>query len=570
MTQPLVHEPFEGFTQSDFDVDIAVVGGGVGGAYTAWRLKQQYPKKKIALFEYSNRIGGRLYTVTLPGMPHVHAEVGGMRYIPDSQAFVTNLIGQLNLTPRDFPMGGKDDPGGQNNLMYLRRRLLRAFELQDPSLVPYLMNEVERGMNPDQLQKWVMDLLVPNAAEINQLPAKEAQDAWNQVKVFNGEPLYKLGFWNLLYKVLSSEAYQFMDDAGGYYTNVANTTSVLSLPVFEFGPKIKYKTLVEGYDSIPIAMAKLFDPDAFGRKGKAGRAQQLLFNHRLDSMTRMDRGKKKAYALLFARTHTDAAGRTRDVWSGGHRETVRVFADQVVLAMPRRSLELVRWGPFAFDPDVRGLVESVISQSAFKLFLAYPQPWWRPLNLEAGRSITDMPLRQAFYFQTEQDMPGGEKGNLNSLMMASYNDLGSVPFWKALEEGDPFRGRPNPWVPAGKEVKPHRFEVTEQMVQAAQQQVQEMHGLKFVPEPYSAVYHDWSDDPYGAGWHAWKAGLEFWKLMPKIRRPVADEDVFVCGEAYSINQGWVEGALQTAELMLDENFGMKPPKWLPDGYWLGY
>ena len=50
------------------DLDIAVVGGGVSGAYSAWRLQQAFPKKKIALFEYSDRIGGRLYTVTLSGL----------------------------------------------------------------------------------------------------------------------------------------------------------------------------------------------------------------------------------------------------------------------------------------------------------------------------------------------------------------------------------------------------------------------------------------------------------------------------------------------------------------------
>ena len=60
--------------------------------------------------------------------------------------------------------------------------------------------------------------------------------------------------------------------------------------------------------------------------------------------------------------------------------------------------------------------------------------------------------------------------------------------------------------------------------------------------------------------------------MPKIRQPVPGEDVFVCGEAYSINQGWVEGALHTAELMLEEHFGLDRPKWLPppDKYSRGY
>lgn len=550
MARQLTHEPFKGFNEADFEVDIAVVGGGVAGVYTALRLKQSFPEKRIAVFEYSNRTGGRLYTITLPGMPDVHAEVGGMRFIPETQPFVRELVAKLNLTPRDFPMGASNDPSGTNNLLYLRRRLLRASDLKDPTKIPYQMDITEQGMTPDELQKYVMDSLVPNASQLT-------QDEWNRMRVFNGEELYKLGFWNVLYKALSSEAYQYMYDAGGYYTNVANTNAVLALPVADYGANVVYKTLEEGYDSIPLRLERLYR-DLHG---------EYRYNHRLDSMTRM---ADQRYALLFVRTQTDERGRTSDIEVDGDKQTARVFAKKVVLALPRRALELIRWDPFAFDSTVRDLLSSVISQAAFKLFLAYPYPWWRPLGLWAGRSITDMPLRQSFYFGTQCERKGNLK-NTNSLMMVSYNDLGSVPFWKALEEGDEFRGRPNPFVPDHDAlVKKHRFTVTEQMVQAAQQQLRELHGLRFIPEPYSAVYHDWSDDPYGGGWHAWKAGMKFWELMPRVRKPVENEDVFICGEAYSLAQGWVEGALQTAELMLEEHFDLKRPDWLPSTYNLGY
>jgi monoamine oxidase len=555
MSHPLIHEAFVPTDETDLDVDIAVVGAGVAGAYSAWRLKQQYPEKRITLFEYSNRVGGRLYSVPMPGMPHINAELGGMRYIPKTQAFVRELIETLGLPNREFPMGAEDDPGGMNNLVYLRRRLMRAKDLTDPAMVPYLLNPTEQGMNPDQLQRYVMNSLVPNAENLT-------QDEWNATKVFNGEDLYKTGFWNLLYRVLTSEAYQFMDDAGGYYTNVANSTSVLSLPVFEFGPDVKYRTLDAGYEALPKAIVQAFQ-DLHG---------DLRPNLRLDSFAR----RGDAYSMLFVKTATDNRGCTDGrTLPGVRKETLKVSAKQVVLAMPRRSLELIRWDPLIEERSVREMVDSVISQAAFKIFLGYPYPWWRVLGLQAGRSITDMPLRQTFYFQTEGEQQGADPKNNNSLMMVSYNDLGSVPFWKALEAqtlgpDSVFHGRPNPFVPKGGELPATPQDITRQMVQAAQDLVREVHGVGFVPEPFTAAYHDWSDDPYGAGWHAWKAGVEFWKVMPKIRKPIASEDVFICGEAYSINQGWVEGALQTAELMLEEHFGMKPPSWLPSDYNLGY
>lgn len=33
------------------DIDIAIIGGGVSGVYSAWRLKEAYPHKKIVVFE---------------------------------------------------------------------------------------------------------------------------------------------------------------------------------------------------------------------------------------------------------------------------------------------------------------------------------------------------------------------------------------------------------------------------------------------------------------------------------------------------------------------------------------
>ncbi len=38
--------------------------------------------------------------------------------------------------------------------------------------------------------------------------------------------------------------------------------------------------------------------------------------------------------------------------------------------------------------------------------------------------------------------------------------------------------------------------------------------------------------------------------------------LLICGEAYSNQQGWVEGALETAEIMLQDYFSLDKPDWL--------
>ena len=81
------------------DVDVAVVGGGIGGIYAGWRLMtsprgaglatnwaKARGNLKVALFEGSDRIGGRLLSARSPLMPDTTAEMGGMRYVSPAQS----------------------------------------------------------------------------------------------------------------------------------------------------------------------------------------------------------------------------------------------------------------------------------------------------------------------------------------------------------------------------------------------------------------------------------------------------------------------------------------------------
>ena len=54
-----------------------------------------------------------------------------------------------------------------------------------------------------------------------------------------------------------------------------------------------------------------------------------------------------------------------------------------------------------------------------------------------------------------------------------------------------------------------------------------------------------------------------------MRHPVPDVDVHVCGEAFSASQGWVEGAINTAERVLETQFGLRRPTWVSAGYSFG-
>ena len=96
--------------------DIAIVGAGIAGLYTAYRLIEKKPKLKIAIFERLNRTGGRLDSdiikLTNDGklvkgkkkqdVNTIKEEQGGMRF-NDSMEELMNLIHKLGLEDQIVP-----------------------------------------------------------------------------------------------------------------------------------------------------------------------------------------------------------------------------------------------------------------------------------------------------------------------------------------------------------------------------------------------------------------------------------------------------------------------------------
>jgi hypothetical protein len=219
----------------------------------------------------------------------------------------------------------------------------------------------------------------------------------------------------------------------------------------------------------------------------------------------------------------------------------------------------------------------------FKLFTCYEEPWWRAVGVTEGRSLTDLPLRQLYYWAVEGEQPGADPNNTNAVLLATYDDTLNIDFWSGYrtwpmhyvlggrggrplpwrgEPGAPYEQRATPFgqVHAGSEGwREHKAPAA--MVREAHRQVKEMHGVPDAPEPYAAAYRDWGDDPFGGGVHVWTAHNKSWEIVPRMVKPLSAFPVYVCGEAYSGTQTWVEGALETAELVLQKHLHLPAPAW---------
>jgi protoporphyrinogen oxidase len=64
-----------------------------------------------------------------------------------------------------------------------------------------------------------------------------------------------------------------------------------------------------------------------------------------------------------------------------------------------------------------------------------------------------------------------------------------------------------------------------------------------IPQPLFFKVHYWQ-----VGAHHWKPGYDSDNISKEILNPI--KNVFVCGEAFSQKQAWIEGALETSEMIL--------------------
>lgn len=544
---------------SDTILDCAIVGGGVAGTYCAWRLSLDESlaagcdKPRLALFEGSDRIGGRLLSLTPPGMPHVIAEMGGMDFL-STHTFVRSLItNKLRLPYTSATLTGSLRQLVPENIAYLRRRHLRLADLTDPTQVPYNLSDAERGSDPGTLISYALEQLLPGVTSLTG-PALETRLQSTQIE---GRPVYGWGFWNLLLQVLSQEAYDFARDSGGFDFTLLNSNAVAMIrKAQEFPLGVQICHLSAGYDQLPLTLYRQFQ--AAGGQGYLGYRLKAV------NTTTLADGSD-GFELLF---YANSTGWGPD--AGG--EPTLVYARSVILAMPRRALELVdQTGVVLGEPRVRQMLTAVTPIPMLKIFLCYANPWWEAAGVKHGRAVSDLPLRQNWYWGIEGDQPGADPDNRNALLMAAFADTMNVEFWEGLldvDALDAYCPQPNPYrdlYPGSDDWLRYRLRATQPLVQEVQRQLGAIHNLPSVPPPYDVAFMDWRVDPYGGGSNYWDHHISPWQYAPRIAQPVPAVPLYICGEAYSNTQGWVEGALETAEAVLQNHFHLAPPDWATQG-----
>jgi len=489
------------------DLDVAIIGGGAAGTYAAWRLALERPHLKTRLFEASERIGGRLHSVAFPPAPHLIVETGGMRFL-DAHRHVAGVARVLELATRVFPVD-RD----ANRVMLRGANFSQADVRAGKAHFPYRVPDKDQTPDADFIDRAIAHVL-PDARRTS------ASD-WRRIRSRYRFKKKLLRDWTnraLLLEGMSEEELALAEDASGYDDWIEGETGLDELDYYfihddESQP---FRTLVGGYQGLPLTLAE--------RAAKAGAG--VATTERLMSL----RTTANGFALAFR----DSLDRLS-----------AVSASSVILALPRRALQGIADFPVARQPRFARLIASVTPIPTCKSLLLYRRPWWREHGIVEGRSITDLPARQFYCFGAEPERMASETADGYGVLM-SYCDEKSVQTWRALAATNAGFAMLDGDAPLAREV--HR-------------EAQLVIGTTEL-SPLAACFQDWTVDPFGGGWHYYALGHDGEADAEAMLKPVPGTELYVCGEAYSHAQGWVEGALERTEAVLQRHFGLAPPAWL--------
>ena len=517
-------------------LDYAIVGGGISGIYSAWRLQEADSTLSIKVFESSDTVGGRLLTVTPPKMPDSRVELGGMRYIVEEHPWVDALVKHLKLDTEALQVGVP------TNIAYLRGKLLRMFELTDPTKIPYNVapNEQDPGILANLTGQAAALSLAPTIKKLLGITVKSWKDLtltsaqWQTVAkngTYEGAPLWSLPMRYLMMRSITREALALDEDSGGYDSILYtwNAADGFGWNLGDFTPVTTYVRIKKGYDQVPLMLA-----DRFQKAGGAVHPNARL--ERFDATS----------GLV-----------TLDIVEGGETKTIQ--AKRLILALPRRSLELLDQTGSVLGPEhteVHELIGSVTPIPLFKLAILYKEAWWEKLPpkgaLTHGRSVTDLPIRQCYYWDVDP--------KTNYAVLLIYDDGRDLDYWAGLRDAKAARFKPA--VEVDDSSAWAKYPAPKRMVEEIHRQLLVMHGNPGgIPQPVAGAYRDWGEDPYGGGANFWHVGVKSYAVAQSIMRPKPSLPVYICGESYSHGQGWVEGALETAEEMLEKHFGLSKPPW---------
>lgn len=489
--------------------DVVIVGAGVSGAFFAARLSQYAPNLRVLVVE-KQAIGGRLQSLLVDKKQPLDAELGGMRLFPAIDDFTMAALRYTGLKTKEV------EGATASNVAFVRGHHVHQGDLPERAGSIY-------NLPPDERDKSSIDI-VNEAIEAEALKLgivktpSEARDAPLVIRrMFRDPRAMHKSFWRMaLDNGMSDEAYQYAIDQSGYqFLQSQWSAAVGTREMFSLGSTDDEHWVVGGYQRLPIELMS---------KAVVSGSVQVHTGVEVSSFSPLTNGGG------------DVSVHLRDVANPSVTQTIR--AGRLVLAAPPPSLLHIQ-APWTLE--ARALFNSVVPWRAFKVWLVFENAkWYRDLDwglARGGKNVTDLPASQIWF-------PFGD----STPAIQIYTDMQKTAFWLDML---PVQNAPPPF-------KWHRpGGPLSSLVKEAVRQIAQTLGIR--PKDVATVER--------VCYAYWETGATFWKssmespavttLRDLSLAPFGTQQpVNIIGDSFSFSQGWTDGAIETADLLLNRLYGI--------------
>ncbi len=566
------------------DTDVLVVGAGMAGLYVAWRLLRGDPDRRVCIVDRMCRTGGRLVSDLIPfGDAEVKEEEGGMRFTLETMDDLMSLLLILGIDDQivPFPMGS-----GGNRLCFRGHSFTNAESAADGFAIwsrLYNLDPAERGIDPRTIIDTAFHRILAENPHFTERPDPRTPEFWQAWRLdcsWAGTPLNEWTLWSLLDAMgYSNECVTLLTRLLGFngtFLSEMNAGAAFQL-LGDFPAEPRFTTLENGFATLPDALAREIGDDHL---------------HLGTTVERIESAGDLGY------TATYTTRRDGDVARG------EITTRTVVLALPRLALEqlyassgVLNQGDADRGHRLWNALQSTTNQPLLKINLYYSTAWWGrcrsgQIPVDFGPNLSDLPLGTVYPFYSIEPavVAGAEyeawlghsgrvptpqvRARLDAIAAEKYEkpaaltiycDYLNVNFWRALQHdrGEMFD---SPTQRTATAAKPRTiFPATQAVVDTATRLFHTLFATDYVPSPVLTSARIWSGattiedgtaEHRGFGAHQWGVDADDRAVIDDLVEPLPG--LFTCGEAFSDYQGWVEGALRSADKVLARAFGLDP------------
>ena len=448
--------------------DYLIIGAGISGLYTAYRLCKKYPQAKIGILEATSYIGGRLHSIKYDGLI---MDGGGARFNTDQHRIIS-LIKEVGLWNKVLPITNDitykpvDVHYKANNIS-----LLDTFPTIDIFIV--------------FMKKYIKEKHIKRDTLINTTILDFATEHFSK-----DYPDIKKHLINI---------YPYYSELG-----VLNAVEAINLFSNEFSDKTKYYILNGGLEQLAETI--------YNKLKDLNKSNKCNINIYKESPV-----LKISEGLCLKNRQT---GHT--ITYEYKEKEIEIIANKVILTIPKNKLKNVKItmnsiknnnGKDRIDKLFQN-INSVQNEPLYRIYARYPldktthKVWFDGM----GKISTNLPIKYIIPVNYEK-----------GVIMISYTDSKFARYWiKQMAEGT--------------------FETT------LNKQLKQLFPDKDIPKAKWYKHCPWNS---GAGY--WKKGYDRKLIMSQMIEPLGHhKNLYICGENYSSHQAWVEGALETSDIVLDK------------------